>query len=213
MPEASDADLVLYHAPRTRSFTALWLLEELGVPFRLEGFDISTGRHKKPDYLALNPMGKVPMVVHRGTPVSELGAIAIYLSDIYPDAGLAPALDDLRRPAYLRWIFFSSAIIEPAYAQKFFDWSPPPSSVAWGSYDQMKEVVTSGVSTGTWLTGDQLTAADILVGAGLRFGQLFGAMPSEGPTADFVKRLTDRDAFRRAEAIEQRQGERFPPPQ
>src|SRR5690606_12913143 len=102
--------LKLFFAPRTRAFTALWLLEELGLPYELESFDLNAGRHKQADYLALNPMGKVPLVIHDGVPVSETGAIAIYLADRFAGhpgaATLAPAFDDPHRPAYLRWILF-----------------------------------------------------------------------------------------------------------
>ncbi|HSP77930.1 MAG TPA: glutathione S-transferase [Myxococcaceae bacterium] len=211
MPEATEADLTLYYAPRTRAFTALWLLEELGQPYRLESFDLASGRHKRPDYLALNPMGKVPLVVHRGVPVPELGAIAIYLADSYRDAGLAPPLDAPSRPAFLRWVFFATAIMEPAYSEKFFNWQLPSSNVAWGSFAQMSEIVTAGVQPGPWLLGDTFTSADVLVASTLRFGQLFGAMPKEGPTADYVARATAREAFARALAIDEREGARFPP--
>ena len=116
MSETTPVELTLYYAPRSRSFSALWLLEELGEEYRLESFNIDTARHKKADYLALNPMGKVPLVVDRDTPISELGAIAIYLSDCYPRAQLSPLIEDPQRPAYLRWTFFSSTIMEPAFS-------------------------------------------------------------------------------------------------
>lgn len=206
----TSADLTLYYAPRTRSFTALWLLEEFGLTYALESFDLSKGRHKQPDYLKLNPMGKVPMLVDRGTAVPELGAIAIYLADRYPAAGLAPAPDDARRPDFLRWIFFASAIIEPSLGERMFGWTPAPSSLAWGSFDEMIRVVTAGISSSDWLLGESFSAADVLVGAGLRFGMMFGAIPAEGPIADYVARCSARDAFKRAEAIEAREGARFP---
>ena len=204
--------LTLHYAPRTRSFTALWLLEELGQPYELASFDINTGRHKQPDYLALNPMGKVPTVVADGIPVSETGAIAIYLADRFPAAGLAPAFDDPRRPAYLRWVLFASGIIEPAFGEKFFKWNVPARSVAWGSFSQMETVLSEGVAGGEWLLGDQFTAADVVVGAAARFGVLFGALDKTGPIADYVARLTARPAFERAAAIEARESERFPMP-
>jgi len=206
----TTADLTLYYAPRTRSFTALWLLEEFGLDYALESFDLSNRRHKQPDYLALNPLGKVPMLLDRGRAVPEIGAIAIYLSDLYPAAKLAPAPDEPKRPDFLRWIFFASAIIEPSLGERMFGWTPAPSSLAWGSFDEMIRVATEGLSRGNWLLGDTFSAADVLVGAGLRFGMLFGAIPVEGPIADYVARCTARDAFKRAEVIEAREGERFP---
>ncbi|MCA9562555.1 MAG: glutathione S-transferase family protein, partial [Myxococcales bacterium] len=202
--------LTLYYAPRTRSFTALWLLEELGVDYELMSVDLAAGVHKSPEYLALNPMGKVPLVVDRGRPVSELGAIAIYLADLYPQSGLCPSLDDPQRPAYLRWIFFASAIIEPAYAQKFFKWEIKPSQAAWGSFDQMLSVLNQGVPESGYLLGEHFSAADVVVGAGARFGLMFGALPKEGAIANYVARLTERDAFKRASEIEARESARFP---
>ena len=209
---AESTPLTLYYAPRTRSFTALWLLEELGVPYALESFDLNGGRNQEPDYLALNPMGKVPLVVHGERPVSELGAIAIYLADRFPGAGLAPGLDDDARPAWLRWLFFASAIMEPAYGERFFGWDVPARSVAWGSFDRMLRVVTEGVTPGPFLLGEAFSAADVHVGATLRFGLLFGILPKEGPLADYVARCTARPAFQRAESIEARESERFPLP-
>lgn len=203
--------LTLHYAPRTRSLTALWLLEELGQPYELNSFDIMTGHHRKAEHMALNPMGKVPVVVDGETPVSELGAIAIYLADRYPDAGLSPAIDAPERAAFLRWCFFSSAIIEPALGEKFFKWEVPSSQVAWGSFDRMLEALKLGLESGPWLLGDTFSAADVLIGAAVRFGIMFGAFDKEAPFTDYVARATARPAFQRAEAIEKREGERFPP--
>lgn len=200
----------LYYAPRTRAFTALWLLEELGQPYELESFAIRDGRHKKDDYLALNPMGKVPLVVHEGVPVSETGAIALYLADRI-GSELAPKMDDALRPAFLRWMFFAGSVTEPAFGEKFFKWDLPASSVAWGSFADMKRTLTDGISPGPWLLGENFSVADIVVGASARFGVMFGAFDKEGPIADYVSRLSAREAFKRAEVIEARESERFPP--
>lgn len=210
MPQTTSADLVLHYAPRTRSFGALWLLEELGVPYQLESFNLASGRHKQPDYLAIHPMGKVPAVVDRGVSVSEMGAIAIYLADRYPAARLAPSIEAPERAAYLRWIFFASAILEPALAEKFNKWEPRPTQHAWGSFDQMLSIATEGTRGAGWLVGDHFTAADLMVANGLRFAMMFGAIAKEGSIADYVARATARDAFVRASAIEAREGERFP---
>ena len=156
-------DLALHYAPRTRSFTALWLLEELGVPYVLESFSLADKRQKSAEHLALNPMGKVPVVVDRGRAVPEVGAIAIYLSDVYRDTVLSPPLDDPRRPDFLRWCFFASAIIEPALGEVAFKWKVPPSSVAWGSFEQMLDVAKAGVEPGPFLLGDDFSACDVLV--------------------------------------------------
>ena len=154
-------------------------------------------------------MGKVPLVVHAGQPVPELGAMAIYLADRFPDAGLAPAVDDPRRADYLRWCFFASAIMEPAFGEAFFKWSVPAASVAWGSFAQMLEVLTAGLADGDWLLGDRFTAADVLVGSSAIFGTLFGVLPKDGPIAEYVARCQARPAAQRATAIEAREGARF----
>jgi len=212
MSESTDAKITLYYAPRTRAFTGLWLLEELELPYRLESFDLASGRHKQADYLALNPMGKVPLVVDDGIAVSEMGAIAIYLCDKYTGAALAPAITDRDRAAYLRWIFFSSAIIEPAFAEKFNKWEARPTSHAWGSFDQMLDTLRHGLASGPYLLGARCTAADVLVGSGMRFGMLFGAIPKEAPFTDYLARLTARPGFVRADAINERENARFPLP-
>ncbi len=211
MTHVEKGTTTLYYAPRTRSFTALWLLEELGIDYTLESFDLNTGRHKKPDFIQMNPMGKVPVVVDKGVVVSELGAIAIYMSDLYPDAKLSPAFDHADRATFLRWCFFSSAIMEPALGEKAFKWDVPARSVAWGSFDQMLETLEGGLADGPWLLGESFSAADILVGAGARFGQMFGMIQSEA-VDEYIKRLTQRPACERAAAIELREGKRFPLP-
>ncbi len=209
MAETTSAHLTLYYTPRSRAFSALWLLEELGEDYRLESFDLATGRHKQADYLALNPMGKVPLVVEGNTPIPEQGAIAIYLSDLYPNAKLSPALGDPKRPAYLRWILFASAIMEPAFSQKLFQWEAPAMRVAWGSFEQMLDIVTRALSETTWLLGDCFSSADILVGSNLLAGQMLGIVPTEGPLEDYLSRLKKREGFVRAAAIEARESDRF----
>ncbi|MCB9739971.1 MAG: glutathione S-transferase [Deltaproteobacteria bacterium] len=202
--------LTLYYAPRTRSFTALWLLEELGLPYTLEAFSLATGRHKQPDFLALNPMGKVPVVVRDGVAMSEAAAIAIALADLHPEAGLGVGIDDPLRPAWLRWHFFAAAIIEPALMERFTGATPNPRTYAWGSFDEMVRVATAGVQDG-WLLGERFTSADIITGAGLDFGIKFGAIAKEGAIAEYVARLRARPAYQRALAIEAEQVARLLP--
>ncbi len=205
----------LYYTPRSRAFTALWLLEELGQPYELESFALDGDRHKQPDYLALNPMGKVPLVVvsHEDgeVPVSETGAIAMYLAERFPESKLAPAVSDAKRAAYLRWMLFSGSVIEPALGEKFFQWEVPARSVSWGCFADMERTLSDALSASPYLLGEEFSAADIVVGASARFGLLFGAFEKTGPIADYVARLVERPAFKRADAIETREGERFPP--
>lgn len=211
MPESKSASVKLYYAPRTRAFTALYLLEELGIDYELESFAIYEGRHKQPDYLALNPMGKVPLVVDNGVAVPEIGAMAIYLSDRYPESKLAPALDSPKRAEFLRWVLFASALFEPALTQKFMKWEVPASQAAWGSYEQVMDVATAAVSSGPWLLGDTFSAADAINGSNFQFGIQFGGVEKGTAIEDYVNRVTAREAWARAQEIEKREGERFPP--
>ncbi len=203
-------ELVLYYAPRSRSFAGLWLMEELGEAYRLESFDLGSGRHKEVDYLGMNPMGKVPMVVCDGVAVPELGAMAIYLADCFPGAGLAPGIGDAGRADFLRWCFFASAIVEPAMAQKMFGWEASAAHVAWGSWDEMLRVVRGQLAGGEpWLLGDKFSVADLLVGNILRFATMFGALEPGGVIGEYVARCEGRAAFKRAEEIEARETARF----
>jgi glutathione S-transferase len=198
----SRMTITLHYAPKTRAFTALWLLEELAEPYALNVFHLNSGHHKSAAHLALNPMGKVPVVVIDGVAVAETGAIALCLADRFPHHGLAPAITDARRGAFLRWMFFAGSVIEPCLGEKFFKWSVPASNVAWGSFADMQRTLDAAVSPGPYLLGDQFSAADVVVGATARFGVMFGAIDKQGPIAAYVERLTKRPAFQRALAIE-----------
>jgi len=116
---------------------------------------------------------------------------------------LAPALDDPRRAAYLRWVLFSPAVMEPCLGEKFFKWEIPSAQVAWGSFERMLAALVPAIEPGPFLLGDTFTAADVLVGSTARFGVAFGAMEKDGPVADYVKRCSERPAMVRARAIEQ----------
>jgi glutathione S-transferase len=197
MPPTDAADLVLYYAPRSRAFTVLWLMEELGRPYRLEHVDIRKG-----DFLKINPMGKVPAVKDGAMAVAESGAIIAWLADRYSSGELAPRPDEAARADYLRWLFFAAGVMEPAFGQKFFNLDLPAYQVGWGSFEQMQAVVTEAVAGREWLAGGRFTAADLYVGSNLNFGVTFGILPGEGPIADYVARVTARPAYERATALE-----------
>jgi len=204
MPQADDADIVLYYAPRTRAFRALWFLEELGKPYRIALVNYANAEHKRPDFLKLNPMGKLPTVVDQGAPIAESGAILLYLADKYSAGTLAPRLDDPKRADYLRWLFFAVGVMEPAFGEKFFKWQDVPASrAAWGSFADMEKVATDGIAPGPFLLGDQFTAADVLMGSNLHWGTLMKLFPEEGAIADYVARCAARPALKRALEIEE----------
>jgi glutathione S-transferase len=204
MPLVDKADIVFHYAPQTRSFRMLWFLEELGRDYRIALVDYANGGHKRPEYLKLNPMGKVPTIVDHGVPIAETGAIMIYLADKYSLGALAPCPDDERRADYLRWLFFAAGVMEPAFGEKFFKWEIPASKVAWGDFSSMERTVTEAVVRTPWLLGETFSSADVFVGSNLHWGIMWKLFPSEGVLADYVARCAERPALKRALAIEER---------
>jgi glutathione S-transferase len=192
----------LYWSPRSRSFTALWLMEETGQPYERVLTDITTGAQKTPEYLAINPMGKVPALKDGDATLAEAAAICAYVAERYPEAKLAPPLGDPRRAKYLQWLFFSPGCIEPALIQIFTKLEVPASTAAWGSATQVFDVLDAALASGPWMLGDTFSAADIVIGSGLNFAvRQFKMVPSR-PTFDaYIARCVARPAFQRAEKI------------
>jgi len=192
----------LYWSPRTRSFTTLWLMEEAGQPYEKVLIDISTGAQKKPDYLAVNPMGKVPALTDGDVAIAESAAICAYVADRYPQAGLAPPIGDPRRGKYLQWLFFAPSCIEPAILQAYLKLEIPPSSAAWGSTAQTFDALDQALSKGPWLLGNDFTAADVAIGAGMNFAiRLFKTVPTRPNFDRYLDACAARPAFQRAEKI------------
>lgn len=157
----------VYWAPRSRSFSTLWLMEETGQPYERVLTDISTGAQKKPEYLAINPMGKVPALKDGDVTVAEAAAICAYVAERYPDVKLAPLPGDPCRAKYLQWLFFAPSCIEPALIQIFTKIDVPASTAAWGDATQVFDVLDKALEKGPWLLGDTFSAADIAIGSGL----------------------------------------------
>ena len=124
-----EPEIDFYHAPQTRAVTAHWMLEEAGAPYRMHVLDIDRREHKQPAFLAIDPMGKVPALVHRGTVITKLAAICLYLADAFPDAGLAPPIGDPERGSYLRWLLFVPGCVSPATWTA--GWSGLPARRSW----------------------------------------------------------------------------------
>jgi glutathione S-transferase len=192
----------LYWSPRSRSFSAIWLLEEYGLPYERVLTDISTGAQKAPEYLAINPMGKVPALQDGDAALGEAAAICAYIADRYPETGLAPAVADPLRARYLQWLFFSPSCIEPAIIQIYTKLEVPPSTAAWGSVEQTFDVLDTALQKGPWILGEKFSAADITIGSGLNFAvRLFKMLPSRPSFDAYLARITARPAFQRAEKI------------
>ena len=192
----------LYWSPRSRSFSAIWLLEETGLPYERELTDITTGAQKAPEFLAINPMGKVPALKDGDATLGEAAAICAYIADRYPETKLAPTFSDPLRAKYLQWLFFSPSCIEPALIQLFTKLEVPPSTAAWGSATQVFDTLDAALQKGPWILGERFTAADIMIGSGLHFAvRMFKMVPPRPSFDAYIERCTARPAFQRAEKI------------
>ena len=196
------SDLIFYTNPMSRGRIVRWMLEEVGAPYEtvLLGY---ADTMKAPDYLAVNPMGKVPALRHGDQVVTEGAAICAYLADAFPDAGLAPPLRD--RAAYYRWLFFAAGPVEFAVTHQSMKVVPTEQQqrmVGYGRYDTMVEVLDRAVSGREWIAGDRFSAADVVVGSQINWGTQFGTLPKLDSFTAYVARLTARAAYGRAAAID-----------
>lgn len=193
-----DDKLILYHAPQTRSFATLVLLEELDAPYELRDLNFKRGDQRKADYLAVNPLGKVPAIMHNGALITEQGAIFIYLADAFPQRKLAPPIDDPLRGPYLRWLVFYGSAFEPAVIDRSMKREPAARSTsAYGDFDSVMATVNAQLRAGPYLMGDRFTAADILWGAALRWTVGFGLVPATPEISAYIERVTARPSFAR----------------
>lgn len=193
----------LFHAPNSRSGAARILLEELGIDYDLQVLDLKRKQQRDPAYLAVNPMGKVPAILHGGVLVTEQPAIFIYLADRYPQAGLAPGLDDPLRGPWLRWLAFYGASFEPAIIDRALGRDPaPPSLCPYGDYDTMLATFTAPLRAGPWLLGERFSAADILWASALGWMTGFGLVPKLPEIMAYVERLRARPAAQKAIAAD-----------
>ncbi|HEX4235204.1 MAG TPA: glutathione S-transferase family protein [Caldimonas sp.] len=203
MHAANDRHVTLFHSPHSRSAGALVLLEELGADYELKVLNLRQGEQRRTDYLAVNPMGKVPAIVHDGALVTEQGAVYAYLADLYPEAGMTPAIGDRLRGPYLRWLFFYGSAFEPALVDRSLKREPaPPSTCPYGDYDTMLKTLTDQLAQGPFLLGERFTAADVLWGTALRWTTMFKLVPDSPVVADYVMRVTARPAVARAAKID-----------
>jgi glutathione S-transferase len=194
--------ITLFHAPHSRSGAARILLEELGAPYTLETLSLKAGETRTPRYLAINPMGKVPALrVAQGEDevlVTEQAAIMVYLADLFPRAGLAPAVDELQRGPYLRWLAFYGSCFEPAVIDLAMKREPaPPSTSPYGDYDTMLATLTQQLRAGPWLLGERFSAADVLWGYALGWTTAFKLVPELPEIVDYVARFNARPCARR----------------
>jgi glutathione S-transferase len=196
------ADLLLYHAAPSRSSIVRWMLEEVGEPYGIHLLNLNAGDQQKPEYLAVNPQGKVPALRHKGVVITEVSAICAYLADEFPKAKLAIPVGDPRRGVYFQWLFFGPSSIEPAMMDRAFPRKETPraGAVGYRDLDTLCDIVAKAIGTGPYLMGEQFTAADVVIGSGLRWGTMFKLIPERPAFKPYIERLTQRPALQRADA-------------
>ncbi len=192
--------IVLYHHPFSRASTVLWMLEELGVPYDLRFVDLMAGEQKAPELLALNPMGKLPILTEGDTVVTEVAAIGLYLADRHSYGQLAPRVDDPARGAYLRWSLFAPSVIEPGAMAKLANWEYKAGQAGWGSHEAMLASIESAIAGRDFLLGDTFSMADVIFGGTLRYMLMFKMLEARASFTAYAERLAARPALQRAEA-------------
>jgi len=196
------AKLTLYHAAPSRSSITRWMLEEIGEPYDIHLLSLSKGENRRADYLAVNPMGKVPALKHGDTVITEAAAICAYLADEFPRAKLNVPIGTAYRGVYLKWLFFGPSCIEPAIMDRAFPRKEEArrAALGYGDFDTVIDVVAQAVVSGPYLLGEQFTAADVVIGSTLRWGMLFKLLPERPEFTAYTSGLAKRPALARAEA-------------
>lgn len=194
--------VIFYTNPMSRGQIARWALEEAGVAYeqRLMGYGTSM---KDADYLAINPMGKVPAIVHDGQVVTECAAICAYLAEAFPEAGLAPT--PAERANYYRWLFFAAGPVEQAVVARSMGWDVPPEKqgmAGFGTFDLTIDTLTGHLASHAYVCGDRFTAADIYVGSQVLWGLDFKSIPTRPELEAYADRLRPRPAYQKAKAID-----------
>ncbi|CAM5221700.1 glutathione S-transferase [Bosea thiooxidans] len=197
-------ELVVYTNPMSRGRIARWMLEEVGRPYRAEilGFGAPM---KSAAYKALNPMGKVPTLVHGDMVVTECAAICAYLADAFPEAGLAPDRSSRLRGPYYRWLFFSAGPLEAAVSNKAFGLEVPPDrerAIGYGNFADAMDTLEYAVGRNEYLVGDRFSAADVYVGSQILWGLQFGSIEKRPVFEAYGARLAARPAAKRANEID-----------
>jgi glutathione S-transferase len=197
------ADLIFYHNPQSRGRIIRWMLEEVGQPYETDVIryeDIKSDR-----FLAVNPMGKVPAVKHRGHIVTECAAICAYLADVFPESGLGPRDDE--KADYYRWMFYAAGPAEAALTNRAQGWEVPADKermFGYGNTDKVIAVLDELFSLRDYVCGDRFTAADVYVGSQIMFPLQFGMLPERESFTRYRDRLQARDAYKRATEIDER---------
>jgi glutathione S-transferase len=193
--------VTFFHAPQSRSGGTLALLEELGADYDLHLLNLKAGTQRQDDYLAINPMGKVPAIRHDEALVTEQPAVMMYLADLYPEAGMAPAVGDPLRGPYLRWMVYYGSCFEPALIDRSLQREPaPPSTSPYGTWDNVLDTLTAQLGRAPYMLGDRFSAADVLWGNALNWTTMFKLVPELPVIRAYIDRVVGRPAMQRAAA-------------
>lgn len=193
--------LTFYFAPWSRASSILWLLEELGLEYQIESVAIRSPEGVSEDYRAIQPNKKVPAIVHDGVVVTERAAICTYLCDLYPEAGLAPAIGDKARAPYLTWLVYADSVFDPALAAKAHGTEYMGPGYSYGSFSEMIANLEKTLSSRPYIAGDRFTAADTQICSGINYANMvLNVMPDKPVFREYVERATARPAFQRASA-------------
>ncbi|WP_347718329.1 glutathione S-transferase N-terminal domain-containing protein [Sphingomonas sp.] len=200
-------DLKFYTNPQSRGQIVRWMLEEVGQPYDTEILDYATTL-KGDAYAKINPMQKIPAIVHDGNIVTEVAAICLYLADAFPAAGLAPP--PAERADYYRWTFFAAGPIEAAFSNKSVGWEPDAAKqrmFGYGSFERAVDTLEQAVTGKRFIAGDQFSAADVVVGSQIGFMLMFKLLEPRPAFTSYIASVTDRDAYRRGKQLDQEAAE------
>jgi glutathione S-transferase len=197
-------DLIFYTNPMSRGRIVRWMLEEVGQPYQTQILDYATTL-KGPEYLAINPMGKVPAIKHGDVVVTEGAAICAYLADAFPQAGLAPPVGDRRRGTYYRWLFFGAGPVEQATSVRSLGVDIKPEQKRMMGFGDMTDTLNAmegAIAGRQFILGDQFSAADVYFGSQINWGLQFGSIEKRAAFVSYSERLQSRPAYKRASEID-----------
>jgi len=193
--------LTLYHAPKARSFRTLWLLEEIGSPYEIKTVSIRRGDGSGTrDSANPHPHGKVPALVHDGALIYETTAIALYLTDAFPDAGLGPKIGEADRGAYVTWLSYYSGVFEPSLTAKFLKLQHIYGTFGWAPFEEVVEHLTATLQNRPYFLGERFSAVDVVFGGSMPLLMSRQILPENDILKDYVARITARPAFARTQA-------------
>ncbi|HEY8521099.1 MAG TPA: glutathione S-transferase family protein [Gammaproteobacteria bacterium] len=198
--------LVFYHNPMSRGRIVHWMLEEVGAPYEVRLLSFERGEHKAREFLALNPMGKIPTIVHDGTVVTEAAAICAYLADAFPSAGLAPPVGSPQRGPYYRWLFFGAGCVEAALVDKML--SRPaaqrPGTIGYGTYEDTLNALEQAITPGPYILGERFSAADVYIASEIGWGLFTKTLEPRPAFVEYSERCSNRPAAKRSEERDQK---------